>query len=59
MILDRSIPDESVAVVSAFRGVRTLRYVMIGADLLVTILLPLAINYGWHHAQFSIDCKPT
>ena len=54
-----SIPKGSVAVASATSGVRMLRYIIIGIDLLVTVLLPLAINYGWHHAQFFIDCKAT
>lgn len=52
------IPIESGSIASALRGVWTLRYVIIAIDLLVTVLLPLAINYGWHHAQFFIDCKP-
>ncbi len=53
------IPTESAPIASALRGVRILRYVIILADLLATVLLPLAINYGWHHSQFFIDCKPT
>ena len=53
------ILDEPVAIAPALRGVRTLRYVIILTDLLVTVLLPLAINYGWHHARFLIDCKAT
>ena len=54
------IPKQSVAAIPpVLRGVRILRYVIILTDLLVTVLLPLAINYGWHHAQFFIDCKAT
>jgi hypothetical protein len=54
-----SIRKGSAAVASASGGVRMLRYVIIVIDLFVTVLLPLAINYGWHHAQFFIDCKAT
>jgi hypothetical protein len=53
------ILNEPVAIAPALRGVRTLRYVIILTDLLVTVLRPLAINYGWHHARFFIDCKAT
>jgi hypothetical protein len=53
------IPMESVAIGSALRGVWMLRYIIIGIDLLATVLLPFAINYGWHNSQFSIDCKGT
>jgi hypothetical protein len=52
-------PNESVAIAPALRSVRMVRYVIIITDLLVTVLVPLAINYGWHHAQFFIDCKAT
>jgi len=51
------IPTGSGALATSLTGVRMVRYVIIGTDLLVTVLLPLAINYGWHHAQFFIDCK--
>jgi hypothetical protein len=50
---------ESVATAIALRYVRMFRYAIIFTDLLVTVILPLAINYGWHHAQFFIDCKAT
>jgi hypothetical protein len=53
------ISEYSAAFVPALRGVRTLRYVIIVTDLLATVLLPFAINYGWHHARFFIDCKAT
>jgi hypothetical protein len=52
-------PNESVAIAPALRSVRTVRYAIIITDLLVTVLVPLAINYGWHHTEFFIDCKPT
>jgi hypothetical protein len=39
---------ESGAIASVLRGVWMLRYAIITIDLLVTVLLPLAINYGWH-----------
>ena len=51
------IPNESPAIVPARRGVAMLRYAIIVTDLLVTLLLPLAINYGWRHTKFFIDCK--
>jgi hypothetical protein len=41
-------PMESGAIASVLRGVWMLRYAIITIDLLVTVLLPLAINYGWH-----------
>jgi len=53
------IHKPTVAIAPALRSVQMLRYVIIVTDLLVTILLPLAINYGWHHGQFFIDCKGT
>jgi hypothetical protein len=51
------IPKESVAIAPSLHRVRTLRFLIIAADLLFTVLLPFAINHGWHHAQFFIDCK--
>jgi hypothetical protein len=53
------IPRQPVAIAPALRGVRMVRYVIIGIDLLVTFFLPLVINYGWHHSKFFIDCKAT
>jgi hypothetical protein len=53
------IPNQSITVAPALRGIRMLRYTIIVIDLLVTVFLPLAINCGWHHAQFFIDCKAT
>jgi len=47
----------SPTIASVLRGVRMVRYVIIMADLLITVLLPLAINYGSRHGQFFIDCK--
>ncbi|SRR6266404_4845390 len=51
------IPMESVALASAVRRLRAWRYVIIATDLVVSALLPLAINYAWHQGQFFIDCK--
>ena len=53
------ISKASVEIAPAVRAVRMLRYVIILVDLLVTVFLPLAINHGWHSAQFFIDCKGT
>lgn len=51
------IPMESVATAAALDRVRKLRYIIVTAGLLVTVLLPFAIDYGWHHGNFFIDCK--
>jgi len=37
--------------------IRKIRYAIILVDLVATVLIPLAIYYGWHHGQFFIDCK--
>jgi len=37
--------------------IRKIRYAIILVDLFATVLIPLAIYYGWHHGQFFIDGK--
>ena len=39
------------------RGVQAIRYTIIALDGIVTMLLPLAINYGFNHHQFHVDCR--
>jgi len=56
---DKIPKEESGAIAPALRGVWTLRYIIIVIDLLATVFVTLGINYGWHHAQFFIDCKGT
>lgn len=37
--------------------IRGIRYTIIVVDLFATASIPLAINYGWQHGRFFIDCK--
>ena len=37
--------------------IRKIRYAIILVDLVATVLIPFALNYGWHHGRFFIDCK--
>jgi hypothetical protein len=41
------------------RGVQMLRYIILVADLMATVLLPLAINYSSRHARSFIDYMTT
>ena len=53
------VPGRPIALVPVVRSVRRFRYIIIVADLLVTVFILFVINYGWHHARFLIDCKAT
>jgi hypothetical protein len=44
---ENKVSEGSVAIASALRGVRMLRYPIILTDLFVSVLLPLAINHSF------------
>jgi hypothetical protein len=53
------IRKDSPAVAPVMRGVRLLRYLILFADLIVTVSLPFGINHGLHGDKptFFLDCK--
>lgn len=53
------IGNGETAIASVMRGVRLLRYLILLTDLIVTVSLPFAINYGLHSnpQTFFLDCK--